>query len=1265
MKHKVLLTLLLISFIGLSQESGSQINPPQLPNIVPPSPSVANLMRFDELPVNYYTGQPDINIPLLNAEGKNISIPISLSYSTLGNRVDERSGTVGTGWSISGDIVISRTIMGIRDDKFPTEPPFNYGIYNDGYESFDINNFNYLEFSAQNKGSKSLENFLWNTAGLGSSNTAMYSGSSNQYLNGGFDSEYDMFHLSLNGVNAKFIIVKDYNGYNIEYLKNDHNVVLEVTFSNGEIDSFIVTDNVGRKYILDQKETTSTVSHNASVPQGDNVQPNLGGQQITDTYVSAWKVSEIFNYTNKKIAKFHYVDVNEALSMARNITKYEIPEISKKAIYDEYLRDRAVEVGYDVYNKRVLKPLISYSFNETSIETKKISCIELLDSSNIFFYYSSYHPEYEGQTGARLESVVKTKIIQDITNQEEINLKKIKTVKLKYDIINCINTSNFVQNFSRLYLNSVEQHRPNDSLIQKHTIKYNGYLTEGFGSTNKDYWGFYKKPFNLNTPQIFKTDGSTADVENVTKGLIEHIIYPNGGVKEFTFESNTIYHMGSRELTLDEYKKKNPNNWIKHTINLNNSGTLPSQETIFVNEQTEFTISSTATYNDSPGPGDIGIFGPSDDDSSGAGSEDADYSGNVDSGTPGLTLFQIMKIENNQEIHIGAVHFDYDSTEYQNLILEPGTYVFRFDPNSQTTAQQSVNIYGLSYKSVLDKEIPGGGVRIRDVKYFDNESSNKAEYHKHYDYRPSYLPEVINNENINYPQENSPTAYSLRKSSSGVTDGFHTNFKKYNRYLSHQLATLAEDTGNTLVIENEEVGISYKVTEYLNSVYASLTQNSYVGYEKVWVTNLNGSVESYTYSSPNGNNTYDANYVFPFLPNQDKSIYQGLLQKQQSFNHQMKILNKTNYDYQIAQNRVGVSLFTFQEQNCVWNQFYREFEDYINQTPEPDDTYWDPSNNSNFYVNCAPMNSYYSSIGFRFKEHFLEKVLQKEVVTTNYFYDSDDNLSHTVTSTSNNEYWPITYQIKSSTKEVYNSSNNSTELIKQKMYYPYNLPPWYSWNTQELINANRIAEPTAIETFNNDVLTSRLAKVYDFVSDNSPFEPIINSTNTANNPLFELSQTYFAKGNENLDLKLKFELYDDDANVLQVRQTNGTPVSYIYGYNQTKPIAKLVNFEYNNLTTPLITNIQTASNNDANCTSNCIQTEEYLRNTLDQLRSYPNTQVTTYTYDPLIGVTSMTDPRGQTIYYNYDSFNRLKNIKDSSGNIIEAYDYNYRQSSNE
>ena len=62
----------------------------------------------------------------------------------------------------------------------------------------------------------------------------------------------------------------------------------------------------------------------------------------------------------------------------------------------------------------------------------------------------------------------------------------------------------------------------------------------------------------------------------------------------------------------------------------------------------------------------------------------------------------------------------------------------------------------------------------------------------------------------------------------------------------------------------------------------------------------------------------------------------------------------------------------------------------------------------------------------------------------------------------------------------------------------------------------------------------------------------------------------------------------------------------------------------------------------------------------DDIRIYPKDAfMTTYTYDPLVGMTSQTDAKGQTTYYEYDDFQRLKWIKDQQKNIIKAFNYNY------
>ena len=63
---------------------------------------------------------------------------------------------------------------------------------------------------------------------------------------------------------------------------------------------------------------------------------------------------------------------------------------------------------------------------------------------------------------------------------------------------------------------------------------------------------------------------------------------------------------------------------------------------------------------------------------------------------------------------------------------------------------------------------------------------------------------------------------------------------------------------------------------------------------------------------------------------------------------------------------------------------------------------------------------------------------------------------------------------------------------------------------------------------------------------------------------------------------------------------------------------------------------------------------------IDEVRLAPaNAQMTTYTYEPQVGVRSVTDANNQTLFYEYDALQRLKLIRDSRLNPVKTYTYHF------
>ncbi|GEM_PF-5813771 len=248
------------------------------------------------------------------------------------------------------------------------------------------------------------------------------------------------------------------------------------------------------------------------------------------------------------------------------------------------------------------------------------------------------------------------------------------------------------------------------------------------------------------------------------------------------------------------------------------------------------------------------------------------------------------------------------------------------------------------------------------------------------------------------------------------------------------------------------------------------------------------------------------------------------------------------------------------------------------------------------------------------------------------------------------------------TEKVTNYFNfNTVETLKTYTYNSYNLPTGFNLKDSD---GNIFVDQTKVLT------TYNAANIYTFplsVTDKENgliTKQFVNIYDPNNN--YTLSRVdYYPRGSGNPHHKKYFfyDLYDGKGNINQFHTEDGIYTTIIWGYDDRYPIAKIENATYSDISNQ-VSNLQSLSNADNDNSIGPSGTEGILRSALDNLRNLPvlsSSLVTTYTHDPLIGVTSITDPRGNTTYYKYDDFNRLEQVKDSDGNILSENEYNYRQ----
>ncbi|WP_333577724.1 hypothetical protein [Sphingobacterium sp.] len=1142
-KIKILAYLLISVFINAQKADG--IN-----KIYPAAPSANNLMKFEEIPVSYYTGVPDINIPIHTAASEKIQIPVGLSYHTQSAKPDDYASEVGLGWNLITGGTIARTVKGLPDEAVKDNLGSGrqgIGIYIDEYS-------NHPNFTANYR------NHIATYLNMISSGTLPYT--EPDFMKIGFeagvfnryDSHYDIYQYNFLGYTGRFIIKKNSTNQ-FEVVKLDINNLKITSQHNNKYEpiSFTIVDEQGRQYTFDVLEKTRRSFMVDKVSQlYSNYMPQTNVGQIDD-YNSAFHLSSIKNDGGLELATFEYNEPNEINIPSTTITN-NFPVYSQN--YEDYIKQQI-----DPY----LPPRTqTYTTNSLS-STKTLKRISIPGSEKIDFKYVGNDPllGFEAVPLVLSEILVKDnseKITEKFSFNQQINTFPVPAADRK-----------------RMKLREITKKSFSNNIISKYTLNY--YPSAPLNST-KDPWGFAK----------------CGDFDNncLYSDVLQSITYPTGGKTEFNYSENTFSYAaqspGGTMPLIGNYQG-NIYNWI-----IGSGGVafdrFKEPEKFMFKIDTEQDVSFNYFMSSLPGS-DWRL-------------ELYKGDGQVTSTTP--TYF------------IGTLYDGITTTEgYITRHMPPGYYYAKLETDDlshmfDTFNWVAMNVSYKEYKTTdIQKFLYGGGFNIGSMRYLDQDGS------------------LIREKTFSYMDPSDPMQSSGALVYPYPVLNYEDSFAAKLWYMVN---------GNSFY-ESVNYNNSFKVRSSENLIPTYKTKGSNVGYEYVTVyeTGKGKTINKYTSPRAFPNSEY-VNTAPPFLPVLDEDYKRGNFIKEEIKNNNGVLLKDKTLDYNIRTENLITGLNFRTSPYDVYLSQFDTYEDFL---------YYKQNCGTLFNgIKCAYIESTVDfPIQYEIEKTIISKVNNTGSETKEYYENQPNSFIRTKEETVYNSL-DLPEQIKV-------TAADNTVIEKRYKYA-------HEKNNQLLISKNMISIPLETTT------TQTIGNVTKTIDKSETIYPTSLPTTQTGNLVLPLFEKSYDKLNNNASTDVSYDKYDEKGNILQYTTKDGIPVSIVWGYNKTQPIAKIEGIAYDQLTVGVsIAGIISASNDDA-----ADPTKEGLL--LEALNSFrkesalSGKKITTYTYDPLIGVTSITPPSGVRQTFTYDTANRLKETgvrgKNNSGTYINKkiseHNYNYK-----
>lgn len=480
-----------------------------LPEYMPQAPMAQSIARAIDIPVNLYTGIPNITIPLYTIQVGDISVPITLSYQGGGIRPSQEATCVGLGWMLNAGGAITRTVK-CADDFM------EYQISGSQFEYGFLDKPEWPDLSVVD------ENYYTSFRRITHDGYYYW----DHYLH--TDSEADIFFYSLPTQSGKFSFKKDKS---IVYFDKSKNVKITPSFGVSPRPYFYAVDAQGTGYCFEEKERTYVYSGRGL----KNVNTTSGGVDViydsgafgvdyfnlVADYTSTWYLTRMISATNDTV-DFEYEDESFHLPLQESC---------------RYQKKTSGAYGFDSGEGDGPK----YSISKTNVESKRLIKIKWRGGSVEFKYGTArsdlYRPTDMSGDPKPLTSVT----VRDM-NGQAVCYWTMSYGYFNDDIEGVAN--NNLHLFKRLRLDEVRNVLTEEA---PYKFTYNDLVSLPVKNTkNLDYWGYYN---GINQGNTYYCPASSTIVESSPKsvneekckiGILKSIKHPTGGTTQLHWESNTI-----------------------------------------------------------------------------------------------------------------------------------------------------------------------------------------------------------------------------------------------------------------------------------------------------------------------------------------------------------------------------------------------------------------------------------------------------------------------------------------------------------------------------------------------------------------------------------------------------------------------------------------------------------------------------------------------------------------------------------------------------